>query len=93
MKLLGIYKTVSQIFSSSRELPSSIDREARMAEKDKRDVSGAGAARDRSAAARMIAEDLDAKARMEALLDEAIEETFPASDPISVAIPKRRVAK
>jgi hypothetical protein len=59
-----------------------------MAEDDEKGLSGAGAAREREAAARAIADDLDAKARMEELLDEAIEETFPASDPISVAIPR-----
>jgi hypothetical protein len=64
-----------------------------MVENGKRSVFGAGAPRDRDAAARAIAEDLDAKVRMEELLDEAIEETFPASDPISVAMPSRPVTK
>lgn len=62
-----------------------------MAENGKKGVSGAEAARGKEAAARAVEADRDAKARMEELLDEAIEETFPASDPISVAIPRRRV--
>jgi hypothetical protein len=65
-----------------------------MAEDDEKGLSAAGAALEReAAAAKAIADDLDAKARMEELLDEAIEETFPASDPISVAIPRRPVGK
>jgi hypothetical protein len=62
-----------------------------MVENGKTGVSGAGPAGDSEAAARAVAADLDAKARMEELLDEAIEETFPASDPISVAIPHSAV--
>lgn len=34
--------------------------------------------------------DEDLEARQQDLLDEAIEETFPASDPISPAAPRRR---
>jgi hypothetical protein len=93
MKLFGIYKSdMADIFRLAGAARP-IDREARMVENGKRSVSGARAPRDTDAAARAIAEDLEAKARMEELLDEAIEETFPASDPISVAMPSRPVTK
>ncbi|HEY1606671.1 MAG TPA: hypothetical protein VGF77_13845 [Allosphingosinicella sp.] len=49
---------------------------------------GSSAARAGEAAARDMKP--DDEAHEEDLLDEAIEETFPASDPISPAAPRRR---
>jgi len=61
-----------------------------MAEADKRNVTekGSGAARADEAAADApgdVRPGEDRRERREKLLDEAVEETFPASDPISPA--------
>jgi hypothetical protein len=47
--------------------------------------SGSGGARaDEAAAAAEVAPDCSLRARQEALLDEGVQETFPASDPVAV---------
>jgi hypothetical protein len=56
----------------------------------RRNVPGSRAAGDEAAAPGDMTRDADLRERQEALLDEAVEETFPASDPISVAVPCRR---
>jgi len=43
-----------------------------------------------AAAPGQMAADADLQKRQEELLDEAVQETFPASDPISVAVPRHR---
>ena len=45
---------------------------------------GGGALADEAPSALEQAADADPRARQEALLDEAVQETFPASDPIAV---------
>jgi hypothetical protein len=56
--------------------------------------SGASKADDAAAAAPgEMAADADLQVRQEKLLDEAVQETFPASDPISVAVPRHKSAR
>jgi hypothetical protein len=71
------------------------DREASLSD-DRRNVSNSSPAEAKDAAAAApgdMTADADLEARQEELLDEAVQETFPASDPISVAVPRHRTAR